>query len=517
MAHIILVQFLIWLPLSLGAAEYFLPDADLGEKRMSDYKERYFPDTKYDHYLGGIKTSDQIFWDSYLNKYIFPEETYFTSYLNNELNAGMSCPDESLASKINDIRFSFRLIALSYLIEGQWHMNMVSKQTKLKPGCQFSLKDWLKTCHPKSSEMKSFISKLEAFDPSYKENLPDNYSLSDWIRELSSKELKYYSHYRIKLENKAIGSANVSDFFNLSCNKDQKLMTEICSENDELYGLSDSRDAYSLLSTSNIINSFNQKGDAVSCLRRFSEIMRHKEARYLVFKDLFNVMRAHLKNNYGERFLQGRVFFYGAMKEFEQKGLKNIFVEPQKFVIRQLTEEPTPEIAKPIKEEKTLVIAEVKTPKKEVEIIQAQPRQEVPKQSKSAFLQAAEAVKQSSLSQMHVDMLKLKYDHVFTLNMIRNLSSRLSIFMSREALTEMKKFDKLGSKDSPVPLLFIKYMIDMEEHKGLWNLIGVLGEKFYVSNQIDETYRTEPELVQLVNSGDSGSNYWQLYILKTKF
>lgn len=110
-------------------------------------------------------------------------------------------------------------------------------------------------------------------------------------------------------------------------------------------------------------------------------------------------------------------------------------------------------------------------------------------------------------------MQKLRYDYVFTLTMINNLSEKLPTFMTREALQDMMSFDKLGTKERPVPLLFIKYMIDMEEHKGLWNLVSVLGTKFYVSNEIDKTYSPRPELIQLMNSEETGGT-WQIYILR---
>jgi len=515
MANIILVQFLIWLPLYLGAATNIFTQAELGEKKVHDYKDRYFPEIEFSHYLGGLTTKDQLFWDSYLDRYLFPEENYFNQFLNDELNAGMNCPDEALAANLDYIRFSYRLIALSYMIEGQWHMNMASRHLKFKNGCHFNLKSWVKSCRPKGSEMKKFLSLLEQYDPTYEEALPERYSKDEWFKEYRDHKYRYYSHYRFQKECRNCSFDKVEQFFGESCQQDQSLMTQICSETDELYGLAESRDAYSLLISSNIINSFNQKGQAASCLRRYSEIFHHKEANYPIFKNLFNVLRTHLKNNYGERFLQGRVFFYGASKEFEQKGLKNIFIEPQKFVIRELIQDSEPEIVtsiKPAVEVGVKKTPEVQTPRslqndlptRLVEI------QAIPK---SAFLQAAEAVKQSSLRQMSVDMQKLKYDYVFTLNMIRNLSTRLAIFMTREALTEMKNFDKLGTRQSPVPLLFIKYMIDMEEHKGLWNLVSILGDKFYVSNQIDESYKPQTEFIQLINNENSG-NQWQIYILK---
>src|SRR5690606_3569128 len=118
-----------------------------------------------------------------------------------------------------------------------------------------------------------------------------------------------------------------------------------------------------------------------------------------------------------------------------------------------------------------------------------------------------------NLASVEVDMLKLRYDYVFSLNTINQLSQRIGVFMTREALKEMMEYDKLGTKEGPVPLLFIKYMIDMQEHHGLWNILSILGDRFYVSNEIDETYRPKPEYVELVNNPNV-TGHWQLIVLK---
>ena len=78
----------------------------------------------------------------------------------------------------------------------------------------------------------------------------------------------------------------------------------------------------------------------------------------------------------------------------------------------------------------------------------------------------------------------------------------------------MKKFDKLGSRKAPVPLSFLKFLILNEKHQGLFNIVLVLGEQFYVTNNIDKNIsRNESELVKLKN--DAETNFkWQIYIIK---
>jgi hypothetical protein len=298
----------------------------------------------------------------------------------------------------------------------------------------------------------------------------------------------------------------------LACDADEKLMTLICSEEDQAFGLSANRDAYQLLSSSNIINTFNSQGEAIGCLRRFAEVMARREVRYPVLELIFPPIKAHLVNLYQERFQQGRVFFYGAGKEFEEKGLSSLYVMEQPLKIEPLPQEKAEPVATPRPVAITAPVkaesrpAPVKVVKKE--IIEM-------KHSKSAFLQAAEVRAQQGLEMVEVDMLKLRYDYVFTLNQINRLSAQLETFMTREALMEMATYDKLGTKDGPVPLLFIKYMIDMQEHKGLYNLIGILGETFWVSNEIDINYKRQPEFIKLLNDA-STSNQWQIFVMKPR-
>jgi hypothetical protein len=241
--------------------------------------------------------------------------------------------------------------------------------------------------------------------------------------------------------------------------------------------------------------------------------MSHKEVRYDVLKQLFPALQTFLRQRYQERFLQGRVFFFGSGKEFEEKGLKDLYVKEQPIKIEKAPEDVKETVAVvPKKEEpkpvvKPVVVAKVEEAPKKV------PLKEISKPNKSAFLQAAEIRSAQNLDRVEVDMLKLKYDYVFSLNMINTLSERLKTFMTREALQEMTQYDKLGSKEGPVPLMFLKYMIDMQEHHGLWNIISVMGDKFYVSNEIDGAFNPQPEYVQLVNNETTGRQ-WQLYILK---
>lgn len=485
----------------------------LGEKDIRQYSERYYPLIFQDLYRGTMTFEDDVFFQNYFAPYLFQKENEYSFFLKSELSGGMVCSNELLSTHFDDLRYSYRLISLSYLLEGQWHNQQISQKINLKKGCAFDLTSWLKSCQPKSKEMKQFLNKLAQYQPPYTEQLEKDYSKNDWWKEFKNKNYKFYSHYRIASECGAnCSEEKLGDLFRRSCEADQNIMNLICSEEDEIFGLSQNRDAYFLLGLSNIINTYNKSGEASGCLRRFSEVMSHKEVHYEVFDRLFPAIQRFLRDRHQERFLQGRVFFYGSAKEFEDKGLTDLYVKQQPLKIGDAPAEPTVVVKETPKETpKPAVVAKVEvTPAPEVV---KETVREIKKPVKSAFLLASEVRTTQNLEAVEVDMMKLKYDYVFSLDMINNLSIRLKTFMTRDALVEMMNFDKLGTKDGPVPLMFLKYMIDMEEHQGLWNIIAVLGTKFYVSNEIDEYYKPVPEYVELLNNSSTG-NKWQLVILR---
>jgi hypothetical protein len=513
MAYTILVRVLISYFFFVGfacAGDTFLLQGELGEKRLDEYHERYTPLVFRDLYRGRMSFKDDLFFQNYLDIYMFEKEKEYADFLGPELTAGFLCPNDDLSKNFEDIRYSYRLIALSFLIEAQWHNDQLSKKFGFQKVCQFSPESWAKSCRPQTAEMKEFITNLKKFSPKNQEKFPETYSVYDWIKSFKNNKFEFSSHYRLRgkctdCNEKKFKAALAND-----CDRNRELMGLICNEKDEIYGLSSHRDAYFLLGQSNIINSYNEKGQALGCLRRFSEVFAAKEVSYPALRNLFPPLLSHLKKEYGERFLQGRVFFYGAGKEFRNKGLAEIFVEKKEETVV----ETPPTVTKVTKKEEpkvTMAKAESK-PKPAGEPL-PEKKKEIPAPIKSAFLQAAEARESANLSRANVDMMKLKYDYVFSLHMINTISERLKTFMTQSALQEMVTFDSLGTKKGPVPLLFIKFMIDMEEHQGLWNLVNVLGNRFYVSNEIDAEFKPAPQYVELENSPET-EGQWQLSILR---
>ncbi len=510
-----LLSFLIavtaWSTLASAKTDRFFVEGYLGEKALTDYSERWQPLIFQDPYLGRIQFSDEKFLQEYFQSYIFREEKDYSFFLKSELPGGAMCSNEDLGKNFDEIRYSYRLITLSYLLEARWHLNLMANTLRMKNSCGFDVLTWAKNCRPKSDDMKKFVDRVIRFKPRYTEKLPPTYDRKAFMTSFRKGELEWYSQYRVRdVCGIGCGEDRLEESFTKACAQSDEILNLICSEEDEIMGMSGQRDAYFLLGQSNIINTFNKSGEAMGCLRRFSEVLSHREVSYPGLKNLFPPLHSMLRIKHKERFLQGRTFFFGAGKEFEQKGLTDLYVEDQPLVVTT-PEAPKVETKKPDEPVKVTKV-EPEAPKK-IEEPQAPSIVEIRTPQKSAFLQAAELRTQGNLPRMEVDMLKLKYDYIFTLNMMNNLSKRLKTFMKREALVEMMTYDKLGTSEGPVPLLFLKFMIDMEEHQGLWNLVSVVGERFYVSNEIDAAFNPKPELIQLVNDDSTGRN-WQIFIVK---
>ena len=92
-----------------------------------------------------------------------------------------------------------------------------------------------------------------------------------------------------------------------------------------------------------------------------------------------------------------------------------------------------------------------------------------------------------------------------------HIEKKLKVFKTRKALTNMKKIGHLGEKKQPVPLLLIKFLIERKEHQGLYNVLAVLGNEFYVVNDIENKKRSIP--IRLINNMSTG-NKWQLILLR---
>lgn len=514
---LILASLFSTLTLAQSTLDRSFSEGYLGEKTQSHYAGPWRPVSHHDPYFGRLSLDDEHFSNTYFLNYIWQTAPDWSRFFSEEVMGASTCPHDVLSSNFDDIRYGFRLIALSYLLEildvARQDMMLIRRGDV----CAFDLQALLKTCAPKSSDMKTFIQNLSQQKPYSEPIIGKSHNFvseqKTWLSRLGGKDSSV-SGSRAMLQCRAergscqnlTAEAAVS-LMARSCAADRELFQKICSEDDQLYGISSSPLSSHLLSTSNLVSLINKEGLAMGCLRRFGQMMASKERVYPVLAGMQPIIFSRLKATYGERYPQGRAFVYGALKEFTQKGLKTIF-EPKVEVAQ---EEPTPAPA-PAPAPAVVTAAPAPAPVVEAVAPKPKPKPEVVAEAKTAFLQAAEVRQGQNLERVDVDMLKFRYDYVFSMAELQLLSTTLKDYTSRTALEEMRSWDKLGGKEAPMPLTFLKYLIDVQNHQGLYNVVGVLGEKFWVINDVDAK-QTPPEYVELSNDVASG-NAWQLYVLR---
>ncbi len=485
----------------------------LGEKDYPLYYGKFYPDFQYDPYMGEIHNIDDEVNTKYQYRGLTNSLYDLDVYLRTEFTSGVLCPNEMMAEHINYIQYSFRLVNLSYLFEAIINFDELAQKFSRPKECKTDARELLNKCEPKTQEMKYFKAEALGFIENIKE-IRKKSGLSDIEFKslgkvfekkegLFSKRLdSYCTYYKC--------SSNIEKDTALMCKRDKELFLSICSEEDRFLGMNSTAHPYYLLSRSNIVNNFNEMGYALGCMRRYSQLMRHKEDKNLYLANIFPTIKEKLEAKFGERFLQGMLFIPGALKEFREKGLVGIFDKHEKIAQAKPVLKANP---------KTSIAPKLVLPKKDpiklVAKVNKERKEKEKKGLRSAFKQAVDLLNELSLDKVSVDMVKFKYDYIFTSKMKESLAGPLDKFIKQKSIKEMKKFDALGTKKGPVPLTFLKYMIDTNKHQGLYNLKIVLGEKFYVKNNIDEKSN---EIVFINLENNPQTNYqWQLSILSEDY
>jgi hypothetical protein len=488
----------------------------LGEKNSSSYAGPWRPGFHHDPYFGRYVSDDEQFYGGYFFPYIWSNASDWGRFFSEEVMGASACPHPVLSKYFDEIRYAHRLLALSYLLEvmdaSRADMDLL-KQTQL---CRFDLQGLIKGCRPKSEDMKIFLQNLQQQAPYSAPVIGKTHNFikfeREWLESVqksSGSMASARAGVQCRSEGKMCGTSlpEVAPVMERACAEDKAFFHEVCSEEDQIYGVSTAPLATYLLGTSNMVTLLNDEGLAEGCLRRFGQMMGGKERGRPATSSMMPLVYASLKKNYGNRYPHGRAFIYGSLKEFQQKGLKNIFeakvekpVEKPVVVVKPI-EKPVV-VEKPV--EKPVVVAVVELPK-----VEKAP--EVVLEMKSAFLQAAEVRQSQNLDLVDVDMLKFNYDYVFSAAELQLLQSSLKNFTQRKALEQMKDGDKLGSKEAAVPLTFIKFLIDSNDHQGLYNLVGVLSDRFWIKNDVDAKLKPPAEFCELRNDATT-SNTWQLYI-----
>jgi hypothetical protein len=495
-------------------------DIYLGEQRTLNYYGPINPRTVYSDADGKIVFIDEVFQNKYLNSSLQNDIFDIHNFWNSKIIEKSTCPDEELGANIEYIRYMFRLVSLSYLFESMKNNHRISSELGFsKNSCNLNYQEMFGKCSPHSDDMKKFKERIFGKFVNEYEKIKYN-SLSkketeSWLElfHLSTKQNSDPTFVRLQSwcdENqkncKNVDLQEVKSAIVNFCDQDKKLIKNICDEKDDLRGLSYAKLAEELVKTSNAFNLINSKGMGEDCLRRYIKLNASKE---IFYSNLSTIFPAIYKNLQIEKttYLQGSLFLPGALKEFDMKGLSDFLIalKPPKVIVAK--------IQKPKPKPKPVIVKKVE-PQKVEPVVEPPPVvvvEEVPVPRVKEFDRALEIIRQKKADHVALNMELFREDYEFTSKMISQLSQPLKKFQTRQALTDMKNFDKLGTEEAPVGIVFIKFLIDTDNHQGLYNVINVLGDKFFINNDFEG--KMESIYAELKNDA-STNNHWQITFMK---
>lgn len=488
----------------------------LGERNIKHYFGPTHPTIVNDFYKYKTEFEDDYFTASYLKRQIQTEVFNLNDFLSGEMHLGLSCPDFEFYKLKDELHFYIRLITLSYLYQGLGELQFDIERMDSGKSCFKNRKDLFKYCKPKSQFMKNFVKSAKGFLKNDKKVLVSfeegrKSTISKWIKDINRDYPPFLAQKLLQTKcqvQKCDTKKKVSSEILNLCEETKKNFTEICSEVDKNFGVSHVPELYHILTSQGV--EVAQKNDYFNgCLKRFIEGHESKEFKKTEFSIYFKYL---LHQNLKKDNLRGELFKIGELNEIYKRGFEDIFQDntPKLKVVEKKENKP---VKKPKFEKIDLPKFTKKKVKrtKEIPKIKDKPKKQVEK--KSAFYIAAIYRKRFENSQVSVDMGKFKYDYIFSLNFVTKYEQTISKFSSLKSLKEMKKFDKLGTNKAPVPLRFLKFLIDQNKHQNLYNIIQVLGDTFKVENDIDKKHK-ELELVRIENSEET-NHKWQLFVIKS--
>lgn len=491
-----------------------------GEERMGEYYGPLDPAIIKDKSQTFFK--DKIFYDRYIEKSIGQAFFDLERFYSQELKLNATCPEYYYKKHSEYIKYLFRLITLSYLYESvaKSHYTLYSLGGDLKH-CPRDFRTIFKRCNPKTSDMKKFVKRASFFfDRKTNHNKytqMDSRSKERWLSTFEFRKTSQIPSSRISswcMENKiscqSLDIKTAIKGLSVSCSEDTQLAEQICNEGDDLFGMSGVGLASKLLVSSHSKDIINKGGYGHSCVERFSESNNFKENRYYQMKNIFDVVSLNMKNN-GGAYLQGELFLPGSLKEFDDLGLKN-FIFKKKVIAN---------LGKPKKLVKKFVakVEALAMPKPKVKKVQKRKpkpkivvRQKIVKKIQKSYFESRYLYFLKNNSKKVILRPKMyKKSYSFSKAFIAKMQGPLEVYKTRVAISDMLKYDKIGSFENPFQISFIKYLIDYSQHQGLFNIVSIMGESFYIKNDIEK--KKKPIFIELLND-ESTSYSWQLAFIQ---
>jgi len=485
-----------------------------GEREHEDYCGPIYPENKERSILKPYES--QLLEDDYNNNFLLynigGDLSDLTVFIETELPVFSLCPNKYYEKSIDYIRYMYRLQAISYLFEFMKHgYSLMERLGAENSGCDVSWERLFSDCQSDDPEMNKFLRRgreSKVFTRGNKEiTVYSDEQKKEFLDQVNS--AKTTDNVSAKLIASVINGrpTNISQLvkeIERACEESRMLIRNFCSGQDELYGISYQPIYLNLLLDSNVVDAINVDGFGRGCVRRFGAMFKPIEKRYELVSNIASSV-LQLLNTSTARYKQGDAFVPGALKEFDDKGLDDFLfassapavqVAPSEYPREDLASAPPLEVvAEPEKKsEKTVLLpTPIPTPTP------------IPL---SHFEQSVRLRAERDLDITAVDLNLLKSDFVLEKNMLDLLKSNVGPYKTRSALASMKRNHGFGGIDAPVRLLFLRYLLDTNDHQALFNLQSELGNRFFLLNDIEG--KQIPVYVELLFD----KSRWRLNILR---
>jgi len=439
----------------------------------------------------------------------WPKDLSALSSFVQKLPLDSQCSASTMSLYQDYIRYLFRLLTISYLFEAIKEYHLTLYRLGQNPSyCSLSWNLNFGACQASSGEMKKFLKRIKSI---YLKNVDavqmqrqSQKEISNWLQDLSHRPFTSLSQEQLSslcTTSNCSGPQVLGEHLGNLCFDARQLMQLLCSEKDDLWGISYVPKSQELIDQSNARMTINREGQAAGCLNRFVTEGSVRQRNYRQLPDIFLYIQTKLQE-ISPQYPQGVLYLYGALKEFDDHGLSDfLFVRP--------TSTPTSTPLAP-------TASPTATPRPSATPIPTATPTSTPTPTATPFISQFEwTVKErrnKNLERLTVNMELLKNDFVFSEKQKKHYDINLKKYETQKALKDMYKYDQLGSLKGPLSLLFIKYLIDYAHHQGLHNILKIIGPKFYVINDLDRKNEKNPEYVELKNEAETNFQ-WQISIL----
>jgi hypothetical protein len=463
----------------------------MGESDFESYSGPLDPSLKVNFREGTVEFKDSVYQSRYPIDNISNSILDLSSYYSRYIKPSFQCPQLDFVESAEYIHYLHRLtaISLNYEFARKLHISLY-QLGEMESRCAIDYDNLFNQCKPKTKDMKLFIDRVQDLFP----------DIIDWGRyPLLRKNgslftLKKYHGKAVNIADQYFRGDDLPASLESACSYVKKEIINLCSEEDSYFGISQINDIHDFILGSSAFKVANTTGNGAACMNQFIVLNKLKES----------ISPISLKILKGEKTLDsGRVFWYGSLREFDELGVS---------IIEEVVEVPVVEekiVVKKDQPKKKITVKKTVMKKKIVKRVV--PKKKVVKKTveRLSAIENAVAEHMKTKTESEVNMTYLKTDFKYTKKVLKMLNGPLRPYQTRKALTDMKRIDKLGTRDKPLSFLFLKFLIDHKLHQGLYNIKGTLGDEFYVVNDIEK--KRGPIKVKLDNNKKTNFK-WQIWV-----